>query len=349
MGRLLRIALLLATLVAGSDAFAQQELSGPWEGKLAVDAKTTLTVRFTFSQHPDGTYAAVLDSPDNTAIKNVPVSAVSFIAGTLKLNVPALSGSYVGTLKDGKIDGHWTQPGGTLPLVLSAYQQPVLSRAAIGTLLGAWNGPILIPGVKATFLVRFRLNEKGEMTGALTVPEEPERGVGVVSDIAFADNTLEFKVPAPAGAFTYHGTYANGIFTGTWHQAGTPPPGLSLTLKKGDVASPVFALKLDSASFATIAGQWTGKLTSPRGSITIVMRFEVNGGGQYVGFIDSPDQSVKGIPIAEATVAAGKLMAKTNAPPAQFDGAISGKTITGQWTQQGPQGPVSTPLTLTRH
>jgi hypothetical protein len=78
------------------------------------------------------------------------------------------------------------------------------------------------------------------------------------------------------------------------------------------------------------------------------MRFEVNAGGQYVGFIDSPDQGVKGIPIAEATVTAGQLSTKTNAPPTQFQGAISGRTIIGQWTQPGPQGPPALPLTLVR-
>jgi hypothetical protein len=309
MTRIVRIMLLLATLACGH-AFAQQDLSGPWQGKLAVDAKTTLSVQFTFSKHPDGTYSAVLDSPDNAAIKNVPVNSVTFMAGTLKMTVAALSGSYEGTLKDGKFDGHWTQPGGTLPLLLSAYQKPVLTKAAISTLVGAWNGPIPVPGAKFTFLVRFKLNDKGEVTGTLSVPEQPERGEPPLADISFTDNTLEFQVPAAGGTFKYHGTYANGVITGTWLQAGAPPPGRA---------------------------------------ITIVMRFEVNGGGQYVGFIDSPDQGVKGKPIAEASLAAGKLNTKMNAPPAQFEGTVSDKTITGQW-MQGPPGqpPMSTPLTLTR-
>ncbi len=347
MTRILRILLLLAT-VAWGPAFAQQELSGPWQGKLAVDAKTTLTVQFTFSKHPDGSYSAVLDSPDNTAIKNVPVNSVSYSAGTLKMNVAALSGSYVGTLKDGKFDGHWTQPGGILPLVLSAYQKPVLTKTAINTLVGAWNGPIPVPG-KFTFLLRFKLNDKGEMTGTLSVPESPERGEPPLQEISFSDNILEFQVPAPGGTFKYHGTYANGVITGTWLQANAPPPGMAIALKRGDVAATVHVLKLSGPAFASVAGKWTGKLTGPQGSITVVMRFEVNAAGQYVAFIDSPDQGVKGIPIAEASVVAGKLTTKTNAPPAQFEGSISGKTITGQW-MQGPPGqpPMSTPLILTR-
>jgi hypothetical protein len=124
---------------------------------------------------------------------------------------------------------------------------------------------------------------------------------------------------------------------------------MAIALKRGDVAATVYVLKLSGPAFATIAGKWTGKLTGPQGSITLVMRFEVNGGGQYVGFVDSPDQRVKGLPIAEASVAAGKLTTKMNAPPAQFAGTVSGKTIIGQWLQGPPgQPPMSTPLTLTR-
>jgi hypothetical protein len=349
MNRILR-ALLLLVALAGGPALAQQDLSGPWQGTLAVDAKTTLTIQFTFSKRPDGGYAAVVDSPDNPAIKNIAASAVSFNGNELKVSVATLSGSYAGTLRDGKFDGHWTQPGGVLALVLTAYQKPQLSKAAISTLVGAWHAPIPVPGPSVTFLIRFKLNDKGELAGTLSVPEQPERGEPALTDIAFADNTLEFKVGAPGGAFTYHGTFANGVITGTWHQAGTPPPGMAINLKRGDVAATVYVLKLTVPTFAAIAGKWSGKLQGPRGpAITLVVRFEVNAGGQYVGLIDSPDQGVKGIPIAEANLTDGKLSLKMNAPAAQFTGTLSGKTIAGEWLQGPPgQPPMSTPLTLTR-
>jgi hypothetical protein len=343
MTRIARIILLLATLACGH-AFAQQDLSGPWQGKLAVDAKTNLTIQFTFAKHPDGTYGVVVDSPDNPAIKNVPASSVSFTAGSLKLNVTALSGSYAGTLKDGKLDGKWTQPGGTLPLVLSPYQKAVLSKAAMDTLAGGWHGPVA--GAPLTFVARFKRNDKGEFTGSLSVPEQG--GVELPMDeIQFADNKLDFKISRVHGE--YVGTYANGAFTGTWSQTGAPAP-VAVTLNKGDVAKPVFPLKLSADEFAGVAGKWSGKLSGPQGSITIVMRFEVNGGGQYVGFVDSPDQGATGLAIAEASLIAGKLTTRMNAPPAQFQGTLSGKTIVGQWTQQGPpdKPPMSTPLTLTR-
>jgi hypothetical protein len=316
MNRILRIMLLLATLATGQ-AFAQQDLSGPWQGKLAVDAKTSLTIQFTFTKHPDGSYGVVLDSPDNPAIKNVPASSVSYSAGELKLNVAALSGSYAGTFKDGKLDGHWTQPGGTLPLVLSPYQKVVLSKAAMDTLSGAWHGPVAAPGVSLTFVARFARNDKGELTGSLSVPEQGGMELPM-ADIQFADNKLDFKIPRVAGEYS------------------------------ADYTSGAFPLKLCAESFASFAGKWSGKLTTPQATINLVIRFEVNNGGQYVGFIDIPDQGLKGIPLAEADLTAGKLTTKASGAPVQFQGTLSGKTLVGQWIGQSPQGPISTPLTLTR-
>ncbi|HTC51402.1 MAG TPA: hypothetical protein VK700_05655 [Steroidobacteraceae bacterium] len=344
MTRFLKITLLFAMLAAAGPVFAQQDLSGPWQGKLAVDAKTSLTIQFTFLKKPDGSYSAVLDSPDNPAIKNVAASAVSYSAGALKVDVASLSGSYAGTLKDGKFEGKWTQPGGTLPLELSAYQKPVLSKAAMDTLAGAWHGPITAPGVSLTFVARFKRNDKGEFTGSLFVPEQ---GVELpMSDIQFADNKLDFKVAPVRGEMV--ADYVNGGFNGLWRQGGNPPAGLPVSLKKGDVAAVVFPLKLSAESFASLAGRWSGSLATPQATLNVALRFEVNATGQYVGYIELPGGPAKGLPIGEADLTAGKLSVKAAGVPGEYQGTLSGKTLTGQWIGQGPQGPVPTPLTLTR-
>ncbi|MEJ0009013.1 MAG: hypothetical protein WDM77_22265 [Steroidobacteraceae bacterium] len=77
-----RIFLCLLPVFLGEAALAQQasgsaqELAGVWQGRLQVDPKTAMTVQFTFSKKPDGTYSAVLSSPDNSGISNVAVSSV---------------------------------------------------------------------------------------------------------------------------------------------------------------------------------------------------------------------------------------------------------------------------------
>jgi hypothetical protein len=225
-------------------------------------------------------------------------------------------------------------------------QKAVLSQAAMDTLAGAWHGPVSVPGAAMTFVARFKRNDKGELTGTLSAPEQGGQELPM-DDIQFTNNKLDFKILQVQGEFI--GDYANGGFTGVWRQPGTPPEGLKVSLTKGDVATPVFALKLSAESFASLTGKWSGKLTGPQGSITVVMRFEVNSGGQYVGFLDSPDQGATGLPIAEVSLAAGKLTARmTTSPPAQFEATLSGNTMVGQLTQNVGQGPMSTPLTLTR-
>jgi hypothetical protein len=324
------------------------DLAGVWQGKLALDATNSLTIQFTFARDAKGAYTAVLNSPDNGAIKNTPATGVTWDGSNVKLQVAALSGSYAGALKDGKISGQWTQPGGALPLVLTPYQAPVLSKAAINSLTGTWVGPLKFPGGELTFVLRFKTNDKGELGGTLAVPEQG--GVEIpASDIQFADNKLTFKIPRVAGE--YSATLANGVLTGNWKQPGpgSPPEGMPVSLKKGEYAAPVYALKLSTEAFATLNGSWTGKLepTNPQGqkvSLTMVLRFATSAAGQYVAFIDSPDQKAMNIPVTEVSFTDGKLSFKVAAVRGEYNGALAGKTITGTWTQ----GPMSLPLVLTR-
>ncbi|MEP7314867.1 MAG: hypothetical protein ABI859_19965 [Pseudomonadota bacterium] len=337
-------ALLLLLALTVTPAFSQ-EIAGIWQGKLAVAPTQTLTIQFSFTKKPDGTYAAVLNSPDG-AIKDVAANAVTLNAGALKVDVTSLSGSYAGTFKDGSFDGKWTQPGGVLPLTLAPYQKPQLSAAALKTLQGTWHGPVTTPIGTLTFVTRFKTDAKGELQGTLAVQEQGGNEIPA-SDIEFANDKLSFKIPRVGG--TYTATYSKDTLTGTWKQPGpgAPPEGIPVTLKKGDVAATVYPLKLSTEAFAAVNGKWQGRLVvpqAPNGGLTIVVRFETNANGQYVGFVDSPDQGAKGLLISEAAFAAGKLTFKTLLPPAEYSGTLAGKTVTGEWKQ----GPGALPLVLTR-
>src|ERR1700761_2562096 len=95
-----RMFAVLSTLLVAGLLFAHrvsaQELAGTWQGKLQVDPKTALTIQFTFARKPDGSYSAVLNSPDNSAIKDMPADSVSWKGGALSLKVAALSGGFDG-------------------------------------------------------------------------------------------------------------------------------------------------------------------------------------------------------------------------------------------------------------
>jgi hypothetical protein len=342
-----RILALLLLMAAGGTA-AAADLAGTWQGKLQVNPSTALTIQFTFAKKPDGGYSALLNSPDNGAIKNVAANAVTLTQDALKIDVAALSGSYAGTVKAASIEGQWTQEGKALPLILTRYQAPQLTKAAIDTLKGTWNGPLTTPRGALTFVVRFNTNDKGELQGTLAVPEQGGLALPM-SDIEFADNKLSFKIPLVAGDYT--ASYANGVLTGAWKQGapGFPSNGLPVTLKKGEYVAASVPLKLAGESFVTLSGKWQGTLqvTTPQGkavSVPLVLRFETDKQAQYVGFIDSPEQHANGIPITDASLAAGKLIVKANGIGVEYRADVSGKTLTGQWTQ----GPMSNPLTMTK-
>ena len=129
-----------------------------------------------------------------------------------------------------------------------------------------------------------------------------------------------------------------------------PPEGIPLALKKGEYVAKVFPLKFTTEQFAAINGTWKGKLeiTRPQGQkvvLNIVIRFGTSENGQYIGHLDSPDQKAMNIPITDASYADGKLMFKVDVVKGEYNGTLSGKTITGNWVQ-GPAN--SHPLILTR-
>jgi hypothetical protein len=323
------------------------DLSGVWQGKLAVDATTSLTIEFTFAKDAEGAYTAVLHSPDNGAVKNTRATGVTFNGSTVKLQVASLSGAYSGALKDGKITGQWTQPGGTLPLVLSPYKKPVLTKAAIDTLTGTWFGPLKVTGGEIAFVLRFKTDAKGALGGTLAFPEQVGQEFAI-DDIQFQANKLTFKIPQIAGDYT--GTLANGVLTGTWKQGGGGGgAALPLTMKKGEYAAQVHALKLSTESFAALNGAWKGKLeiTPPQGAkvtLNMILRFVTSAGGQYVAFIDSPDQKAMNIPVTEASFDKGKLAVKVAAVQGAYTANLTGKALVGEWSQGGK----SMPLTLAR-
>ena len=54
---------------------AQTDIAGTWEGKLEIAPGQEMRIHFIITKQGDGSYKAVLDSPDTGAIKNEPASA----------------------------------------------------------------------------------------------------------------------------------------------------------------------------------------------------------------------------------------------------------------------------------
>jgi len=325
------LCVLLAVSGAAPAFAADPDLAGTWQGKLQAAPGATINIQFIFARKPDGTLTVTLNSPDNGAIKNIAADNVSYTAGTLKLQVPSLSGAYSGTVKGSTIEGQWSQPGGNIPLVLAPYQKPTITKADMDLLTSsAWTGPVKPPGASFTFVVKFK-QEKGELKGSLLIAEVGQELP--FSDVEFSGGKLDCRLDQ-AGA-ELAATYADGAFTGTWTARGQPLP---IKLQKGE--APVLALKLTPEQFAKLAGSWGGTLefANPTGqkiSLPTVMRFEKDAQGHFLGYLDSPAQKAKGITITEATLTGNKLAGKIAAAGAEFNADVSADAISGQFIQRG--------------
>jgi len=112
------IAPLLLLAPAGATAQAAHPFAGTWQGTLSVQA---VELRIVFHIHavPDGGLTATMDSPDQGAT-GIAVSGVTLEHDTVRIQVAAIRGTYVGTFSaDGDtLHGTWSQGAASLPLDL---------------------------------------------------------------------------------------------------------------------------------------------------------------------------------------------------------------------------------------
>jgi hypothetical protein len=214
----------------------------------------------------------------------------------------------------------------------------ILSKTDMDKLVGTWQGKTVFPeGVKSnvpmyTYIFRFEMSNNGELTGVATVPDTgmPEMPV---TDMTISNGILNFKLPNLQMEFK--GKLGDKEMVGELkpirekHSDGPPP--MSLTLKKGEYAAPIYNLSLAKETMNQLRGKWTGKI----GSLNVIFRFEVTKDNDFVGFIDSPDQGAKGIPVTDAKFSDGELTLKANSVNGEYKGKLSGDTIVGPWIQNG--------------
>jgi len=328
MKNLIKLLVLLISVILINNAIASEEITGTWQGTLVPAPGNELVIQFIITENDDGSYSVVLNSPDQGAIKDIKASSVVFDSGKLKLDVTDLSGSYEGTLKDGKFEGNWMQEGTSIPLNLKPYEKPVLSKEDMEKLVGQWHGPLKIPTGDLTLVLRFEMKEKGELKAFLDSPDQGATGIPV-SDVELVDDTLSIKVSV--ANVEYKGKITGDEIVGEFKQGGQ---GIPLTLKKGEY-KPEVTLSLSKEIKDKLSGEWHGQLEIPTGLIHVSFRFETTEKGDFVGFYEVPDQHVKGIPIKEADFTDGKLTLKIKVANAEFKGTLAGDLLTGEWMQAG--------------
>lgn len=325
---------LLSLALAGT-AVAQTNLAGTWQGRLEAAPGQTLTIQFVIKAAPGSGYSVVVTSPDDGAIKNVPTSGVKFADNKLTLDVPSLSGAYAGTLRNGVLEGQWSQAGAKLALNLRPLETPILTKADMDTLRGEWSGALAGPGGTVTIVLRFSTSSDGEVRSTVDVPEQGAKDLPV-KDVALDDGYFAAAIPVAQAKIT--GTLKGDQIVGQWNQMGMSIP---LTMKKGKYVAASLYLDLPAATRDQIKGSWTGTLNG----LAVRVRFVTDAQGRTQGFFDSLQQNMLNLPIKTAKLS-GTTVVFELAVGAQFTGELAGNKMTGQWTQPGLPKPF--PLEVTR-
>ena len=110
------ILFVLVALTGQAQVNSTTALLGSWSGKLKVGAMS-LTIVLHLDQ-VDGNVKVSLDSPDQGA-KGIPASKEYLSDDSVAVKIVSLGATYRGRLKDGKLDGTFSQSGMSFPLEMS--------------------------------------------------------------------------------------------------------------------------------------------------------------------------------------------------------------------------------------
>lgn len=122
MKKTLLIALLAAiAMTSWAQVNPTSALVGSWSGKLE-GGPMTLTIVFNLEQ-ADGYVKVTMDCPDH-AVQGLSAKKECLTDDSLAVKIESLGITYCARLKDGKLDGTFSQRGSTAPLVLEELKRP---------------------------------------------------------------------------------------------------------------------------------------------------------------------------------------------------------------------------------
>ena len=130
-----------------------RSVAGAWEGNLVV-GQASLRIWLEVTKDPSGTLTATLISIDQGATP-IPCTDVALQGDTFSFKVPAVNGSYSGSLStsDDSIEGTWTQ-GRSLPLTLQ--RQPEGAQPPVSAKPNPAQPPVPLDQLEAVLDREFR-------------------------------------------------------------------------------------------------------------------------------------------------------------------------------------------------
>jgi hypothetical protein len=322
------ILVLILSFLICSSVIAQTDLTGTWQGKLAPSPNEKVTIQFTFAKQANGSYSAVLNSPDTGGIKNIAATGVKFADGKLTVDVASLSGSYSGTAAKGTITGEWKQSGSTLPLILTPYKKPEIS--SFKPLLGEWVGELMPPGgPKITAVFHFQISKDGKFTGSADIPEQGQSGIPL-SNVVLEGDEVTLKIAG--GQADYAGKLIGNKIEGAVKQAGQE---MKMTLTKGKYEIPGAALPPEDMK--RLMGLWLGKYGQGGPTHITVWKFEKRTDGKLKGTAAAPEATAQVLPITDLSLKGDQLALKIPGAGAEFTGKLTDESLSGTLKARGQQ------------
>jgi len=190
------------------DKATRDRLEGNWYGKFG----SGIGIAFRFKENKAGNLLATMDSP-HEGRNGIPVSAVSLDGDKLTLRVDGVGATFTGTLKPDAISGRFAAggQGNDLNLERGEYVPEAVRVPAdlASKLVGKWEGKT----ANTYMILRFKLNEKGELIALQDIPNRQLFGLPV-SEVTMKDGALSLKVKGIAAEFK--GRLSESQISGDW-------------------------------------------------------------------------------------------------------------------------------------
>lgn len=194
------IALMFLTALCSPLAWAEKDLEGSWEGALDVNgAKLAIVVHVTVEGEQ---VVGKMDSPDQGAF-GIPAEIQEWKQGVLSFKVPSVGATYEGRWDAGSssIKGTFVQ-GMELPLTLhraTGQSKGMETAGDLTAVLGAWHGPIQLPGTSLDFVLEVK-EQGGVFIAEAMSPQQSKQKIRVNS-MSLKGVELSFEINALGASY----------------------------------------------------------------------------------------------------------------------------------------------------
>lgn len=197
-------------------------------------------------------------------------------------------------------------------------------------IVGDWRGTIAANGAQLRVVLHIKKSADGGLQATLDSVDQPGGNGIPVSSISLKEAKLSLGLAA------IHATYEGAVAIGGDSISGTWTQGAALPLEFKRAVAPV-----QPAKPSDIDGAWLGSLDT--GALKLRVLFHLlNTEDRLTATMDSPDQGMKGLPVASVTRDGAVLKIEAKTIGGVFEGKIAAdrSAIEGTWKQGGAALPL---------